>query len=137
MKETRPLNLAHEFVPMLRMARTPQTRSHKVIPRLSVQFQSNSRGWLHGMFPRKRHQMRYLCDSHCLVTKQPLSQLNYTPRFNHMILMDFYEVDYPLPLTGAFACSVSRRFGVTIVLPIGYGDFSKYSNLLWGPMRSI
>jgi hypothetical protein len=46
---------------------------------LSVQLQSNSGGWLHRMFPRKRHQMRHLCDLACLLAKQVLSQLSYTP----------------------------------------------------------
>ena len=31
------------------------------------------------MFPRKRHQMRHLCDLACLLAKQVLSQLSYTP----------------------------------------------------------
>ena len=31
------------------------------------------------MFPRKRHQMRRLCDLACLLAKQVLSQLSYTP----------------------------------------------------------
>jgi hypothetical protein len=31
------------------------------------------------MFPRKRHQMRHLCDLACLFAKQVLSQLSYTP----------------------------------------------------------
>ncbi len=44
-----------------------------------VQRQSNSRGWLHRMFPRKRHQMRHLFDLTCLLAKQMLSQLSYTP----------------------------------------------------------
>src|SRR5882762_5866698 len=46
---------------------------------LSVQRQSNSRGWLHRAFPCKRHQMRHLCDLTCLLAKQMLSQLSYTP----------------------------------------------------------
>src|SRR5882762_1184036 len=50
-----------------------------VAPRLSVQRQSNSRGWLHCAFPCKRHQMRHLCDLSCLLAKQVLSQLSYTP----------------------------------------------------------
>jgi len=50
-----------------------------VHPRLSVQLQSNSRGWLHRASPRKRHQMRHLCDLACLLAKQMLSQLSYTP----------------------------------------------------------
>src|SRR5438132_9404847 len=48
-------------------------------PRLSVQRQSNSRGWLPRAFARKRHQMRHLCDLLCLLAKQMLSQLSYTP----------------------------------------------------------
>ena len=47
--------------------------------RLSVQRQSNSRGWLHRVFLCKRHQMRHLCDLTCLLAKQVLSQLSYTP----------------------------------------------------------
>jgi hypothetical protein len=46
---------------------------------ISVQLQSNSRGWLHRGFPRKRHQMRHLCDFACFLAKQVLSQLSYTP----------------------------------------------------------
>jgi|SRR5579872_371331 len=33
-----------------------------VHPGLSVHLQSNSRRWLHRASPRKRHQMRHLCD---------------------------------------------------------------------------
>jgi hypothetical protein len=47
--------------------------------KISVQRQSNSRGWLHRVVPRKRHQMRHLCDLACLLAKQVLSQLSYTP----------------------------------------------------------
>ena len=46
--------------------------------RLSVQRQSNSRGWLHRVFPRKRHQTRHLVDFACFLAKQVLSQLSYT-----------------------------------------------------------
>jgi hypothetical protein len=31
------------------------------------------------MCPRKRHQMRHLCDLRCFLAKQVLSQLSYTP----------------------------------------------------------
>ena len=31
------------------------------------------------MYPRKRHQMRHLCDLACFLAKQVLSQLSYTP----------------------------------------------------------
>ena len=44
--------------------RWPKTRG-----RLSVQFRSNSRGWLHRAVPRKRHQMRHLCELPCLLAK--------------------------------------------------------------------
>jgi len=55
-------------------------RSHMAHTRwLSVQRQSNSRGWLHRAFPCKRHQTRHLCDLLCLLAKQVLSQLSYTP----------------------------------------------------------
>ena len=54
-------------------------RSDRVHPKSSVQLQSNSRGWLHRAVPRKRHQMRHLCDLPCLLAKQVLSQLSYTP----------------------------------------------------------
>jgi hypothetical protein len=37
---------------------------------VSVQRQPNSRGWLHRACPRKRHQMRHLCDLRCLLAKQ-------------------------------------------------------------------
>jgi hypothetical protein len=37
---------------------------------ISVQLQSNSRGWLHRLNPRKRHQMRHLCDFACFIAKQ-------------------------------------------------------------------
>jgi hypothetical protein len=46
----------------------------------SVQLQSNSRGWLHRMFPRKRHQTRHLVNFAGLLAKQVLSQLSYTPQ---------------------------------------------------------
>jgi hypothetical protein len=55
------------------------------------------------VFPRKRHQMRHLCDLPCLLAKQVLSQLSYTPTYNVMILMDFAEDDYLLPFAAAFA----------------------------------
>ena len=42
---------------------------------MSVQFKR----WLHRVFPRKRHQMRHLCDFACFLAKQVLSQLSYTP----------------------------------------------------------
>ena len=57
--------------------------------RLSVQRQSISRGWLHRVPARRRHQMRHLCDLRCLVAKQVLSQLSYTPTVNPLILIDF------------------------------------------------
>jgi len=41
------------------------------------------------MIPRKRHQMRHLCDFACFLAKQVLSQLSYTPTCNHMIVMHF------------------------------------------------
>jgi len=45
----------------------------------SVQLRSNSGDWLHRTCPRKRHQMRHLLDLPCLLAKQVLSQLSYTP----------------------------------------------------------
>ena len=52
------------------------------------------------MFPRKRHQMRHLCDLPCLLAKQVLSQLSYTPPANSMILImsliEFCAIDYLL-----------------------------------------
>jgi hypothetical protein len=42
-------------------------RAELAIP---VQLQSNSGGWLHRVFPHKRHQIRHLCDLSCLVAKQ-------------------------------------------------------------------
>jgi hypothetical protein len=47
--------------------------------RFSVHLPSNSRRWLRPTFACKRHQMRHLCDLTCLVAKQMLSQLSYTP----------------------------------------------------------
>jgi hypothetical protein len=41
---------------------------------ISVQRQSNSRGRLHRVFPRKRHQMRHLCDFARFLAKQALAQ---------------------------------------------------------------
>jgi len=35
--------------------------------------------------------------------KQVLSQLSYTPTYNHLILMDFSEDDHLLPVAGVFA----------------------------------
>jgi hypothetical protein len=46
----------------------------KTCGQVSVQRQSNSRRWLHRVFPHKRHQMRHLCDLACLLAKQVLSQ---------------------------------------------------------------
>jgi hypothetical protein len=50
--------------------------------------------------PRKRHQMRHLCDFACFLAKQVLSQLSYTPPCNYMIpivsLIEFRENDYLL-----------------------------------------
>jgi hypothetical protein len=50
--------------------------------------------------PRKRHQMRHLCDFACFLAKQVLSQLSYTPPCNYMILIvsliEFREIDYLL-----------------------------------------
>jgi hypothetical protein len=42
-----------------------------------VQLQSNSRGWLHRVVSRKRHQMRHWCDFPCFLAKHatPLQQL--------------------------------------------------------------
>ncbi len=60
------------------MARTTALLQ-RPIRQTSVQRQSNSRGWLHRMFPCKRHQMRHLYDLTCLLAKQVLSQLSYTP----------------------------------------------------------
>ena len=48
-------------------------------PQVSVQRQSFSRGWLHRAFACRRHQMPDLCDLPCLLAKQVLSQLSYTP----------------------------------------------------------
>ena len=41
------------------------------------------------MFPRKRHQMRHLCEFACFLAKQVLSQLSYTPTYICLIVMDF------------------------------------------------
>jgi hypothetical protein len=54
----------------------------------SVQFKR----WLHCVFPRKRHQMRHLCDFACFLAKQVLSQLSYTPtRCNQSTLNSYSE----------------------------------------------
>ena len=50
----------------------PRLHSASTSGRVSVQRQSNSRGWLHRMFPRKRHQMGHLCDLACLLAKKVL-----------------------------------------------------------------
>jgi hypothetical protein len=42
--------------------------------RFSVQLQSNSRGWLHRVIPRKRHQVRHLCNLACFIAKHALSK---------------------------------------------------------------
>jgi hypothetical protein len=42
--------------------------------RFSVQLQSNSRGWLHRVIPRKRHQMRHSCNLACFIAKHALSK---------------------------------------------------------------
>src|SRR6266700_2030761 len=75
-------------------------------PQISVQRQSNSRGWLHRVFPRKRHQMRHLCDLVCLLAKQVLSQLSYTP--TSMALLTFYGT-YAATSAPFFCCD----FGTT------------------------
>ena len=50
------------------------------------------------MFPRKRHQMRNLCDLPCLLTKQVLSQLSYTPTVRvPFILKHFSRFQNPFP----------------------------------------
>jgi hypothetical protein len=59
-------------------------------PRTSVQLPSNSRGWLHRVIPRKRHQMRHLCDLACLVAKQVLSQLSYTPTAGFLFILKHF-----------------------------------------------
>jgi hypothetical protein len=86
-------------------------------PVISVRRQSNSRGWLHRAVPRKRHQMRHLCDLTCLFAKQVLSQLSYTPTYDHLILMDFSGDDYLLPLVGAFVKRATQPSRVTTMLP--------------------
>jgi hypothetical protein len=40
------------------------------LDRILVQLQSNSRGRLHRVRPRKRHQMRHSCDFACFLAKQ-------------------------------------------------------------------
>ncbi len=50
------------------------------------------------MFPRKRHQMRNLCDLPCLLAKQVLSQLSYTPTVRvPFILNHFSRFQNPFP----------------------------------------
>ncbi len=68
-------------IPTMRshMARTTALNPKTFTPKVSVQRQSNSKGWLHRVFPCKRHQMRHLYDLTCLLAKQVLSQLSYTP----------------------------------------------------------
>jgi hypothetical protein len=39
------------------------------------------------VFPRKRHQMRHLCDFACFLAKQVLSQAELRAPCNYMILM--------------------------------------------------
>ena len=57
---------------------------------VSVQRQSNSRGWLRTI-PRKRHQMRHLCDLARLVAKQVLSQLSYTPTVGVTLILKHFR----------------------------------------------
>src|ERR1700704_6382433 len=57
-----------------------RARNQRDLKTISVQLQSNSRGWLHRMFPRKRHQTRHLVNFAGLLAKQVLSQLSYTPQ---------------------------------------------------------
>ncbi len=65
---------------------------------LSVQLRSNWRGWLHRVCTRKRHQMRHLCDLGCLLAKQVLSQLSYTPTAGvTFILKHFRPFQNPFP----------------------------------------
>ena len=82
--------------------------------RFSVQFQSNSRGWLHRVFPRKRHQMRHLCDfallsckagalpaelhAHCdsiILIDRTGKWLKMTAACKHMLLVNFFEYEEP------------------------------------------
>src|SRR5260370_21504522 len=50
------------------------------------------------MFPRKGHQMRNLCDLSCLLAKQVLSQLSYTPTVPvPFILKHFSRFQNPFP----------------------------------------
>ena len=42
---------------------------------------------MHRAVPRKRHQMRHLCDLACLLAKQVLSQLSYTPALEVALIL--------------------------------------------------
>jgi hypothetical protein len=44
------------------------------LDRISAQLQSNSRAWLHRVFPRKRYPIRHLCNFSWFLAKQVLSQ---------------------------------------------------------------
>jgi hypothetical protein len=43
------------------------------------------------VFPRKRHQMRHLCDFACFLAKQVLSQLSYTPTFGATFILKHFR----------------------------------------------
>jgi hypothetical protein len=44
------------------------------------------------MFPRKRHQMRHLYDLACLLAKQVLSQLSYTPTEELLLILKHFPI---------------------------------------------
>ncbi|HWO39987.1 MAG TPA: hypothetical protein VNO32_65305, partial [Candidatus Acidoferrum sp.] len=69
----------------------PHHATHDGAPTVSVQLQSNSRGWLHRVRPRKRHQMRHLFDFARFLAKQVLSQLSYTPTFGVTFILKHFR----------------------------------------------
>jgi len=46
---------------------------------------------LHRTIPRKRHQMRHLCDFACFRAKQVLSQLSYRPTFGVTFILKHFR----------------------------------------------
>ena len=46
---------------------------------------------MHREVPRKRHQMRHLCDFACFLAKQVLSQLSYTPAFRVTFILKHFR----------------------------------------------
>jgi hypothetical protein len=65
-----------------------------------------------------------------VLAKQVLSQLSYTPTYNHMILMDFLWEGPPTFSNQVSPRRANRPHGATIILPTAYGDFFKATAIM-------